>query len=130
MREVYDFLKKAETFYLATIDGNSARVRPFGAVDLFEGRMYFQTGRKKAVYRQMKACPEVEVCAMLDGRWIRISGTAVEDNRLEPNVHMLESYPSLKEMYAPGDGNCTVFYLKDATAVISSFTEPSEVVKF
>ena len=130
MQKVYDFLKKAETYYLATVDGNSARVRPFGTVDVFEGRLYIQTGRKKDVYRQIKANPRVELCAMLDGKWIRVSGTAVEDNRLEPNAHMLESYPSLKGRYAPGDGNCTVFYLKDATAVLSSFTNPPEVIKF
>ncbi len=130
MERVYDFLKKAGTYFIATCSKDKPFVRPFGTVDLFEGRLYFQTGRKKEVYRQLKENPAVEICAYSGSEWIRVSGTAVEDERLEPSVHMLDSYPSLKQMYAPGDGNNTVFYLMDVSAVIASFTKEPAVIKF
>lgn len=130
MNEVYEFLKNCGTYYLATMDGEQPRVRPFGTVDLFEGKLYIQTGKVKEVSRQMKANPKVELCGMLDGRWIRVSGKAVLDERVEAQKHMLDSYPSLQAMYQPGDGNTEVFYLKDATAQICSFTDAPKVIHF
>ncbi len=130
MQEVYEFLKKCETYYLATVDGDQPRVRPFGTIDLFEGKLYIQTGKCKEVSRQMTANPKIELCGMLDGRWIRVAATAVEDDRLEARQHMLDAYPSLQGMYKADDGNTQVFYLTDATATISSFTEPPKVIKF
>jgi uncharacterized pyridoxamine 5'-phosphate oxidase family protein len=130
MKEVYEFLKKCETYYLATMDGDQPRVRPFGTVDLFENRLYIQTGRVKNVAKQMKANPKIEICGMTDGKWIRVEALAVEDDRVEAGQHMLDAYPSLKEMYSADDGNTVVFYLKDATATISSFTEEPKVIRF
>lgn len=130
MKRVYDFLKKCNTYYLATVDGDQARVRPFGTIDLFENRLYIQTGKSKNVSRQMMTNPNVELCAFDGQKWIRIQAVAVEDNRIEPQIHMLEAYPDLKAMYTPGDGNTQVFYLKDATATISSFTDAPEIIQF
>ena len=130
MKEVYEFLKKCETYYLATMDGDQPRVRPFGTIDLFENRLYIQTGRVKNVAKQMKANPKIEICGMTDGKWIRVEALAVEDDRVEAGQHMLDAYPSLKEMYSAADGNTVVFYLKDATATISSFTEEPRVIRF
>ncbi len=130
MQRVYDFLKKAGVYYLATNEGAQPRVRPFGTVDIFEGKLYFQTGKKKAVADQLKANPLVEISAMADGDWIRLCGTAVLDERIEAQEHMLESYPQLRAMYAPGDGNTEVYYLKDASAVICSFTKEPVIIKF
>lgn len=130
MQKVYDFLKKADTYYLATIEGDQPRVRPFGTVDIFEGRLYIQTGKVKKVYAQMKSNPKVEICAMLGGEWIRVAATAVEDDRIETKQHMLDAYPSLQGMYKADDGNTAVFYLTDATATIASFSGEPEVIHF
>ncbi|MDR1470034.1 MAG: pyridoxamine 5'-phosphate oxidase family protein [Spirochaetaceae bacterium] len=130
MQKVYAFLKKSETYYLATIDGNKPRVRPFGTVLIFENRLYFQTGKVKNVSKQLAANPHIEISAMADGKWIRIEAVAVEDDRREPREAMLDAYPTLKAMYKADDGNTQVFYLKNATATISSFTDPPEVITF
>lgn len=132
MNEVYEYLKDSGTFYLATCEGDQPRVRPFGALDIFEGNIYIQTGNVKKVFAQMQKDPKVEICAMSkDGRtWIRISATAVRDDRIEARQHMLDNNPSLKSMYAADDGNCEVLYLKDAAATFYSFTEKPKTIKF
>lgn len=130
MKQVYEFLKKAEVYYLATVEGDQPRVRPFGTIDLFEDKLYIQTGKVKPVANQMKDNPKVEISAMAEGKWIRIEAIAVLDERIEAQEHMLDNYPKLKAMYQPGDGNTEVYYLKDATAQICSFTEAPVVIKF
>lgn len=131
MNEVYQYLKNCGTFYLATVDGDQPRVRPFGAIDSFEGKLYIQTGNVKSVFAQMKKNPKIEISAMSkDGTWIRVSATAVRDDRMEARQHMIEENPILKSKYAADDGNCEVLYLKDATAVISSFTGEPKTIRF
>ncbi len=130
MDEVLNFLKKAGTYYLATDDAGQPRVRPFGTATLFEGRLYIQTGKKKSVSMQLHANPRLEICAFLDGRWLRIQAEAVEDDRREARKAVLDDYPELRSMYSEDDGNAEVFYLKNATAVFSSFTEPPRTVLF
>ena len=130
MDEVLEFLKKAGTYYLATDDNGQPRVRPFGTIHCFDGRLYIQTGKRKSVSMQIHRNPKIEICAFLDGTWLRVAATAVEDDRREARVSMLEAYPGLKDMYSPDDGNTEVFYLKDATAVFSSFTAPERSVTF
>ena len=130
MQQVYDFLKKCGTYYLATMEGDQPRVRPVGTVDLFEGKLYLQTGLSKSVAQQLKADPKVELCAFDGERWLRVAATAVYDDNIEAQKHMLAAYPSLQAMYQPGDGNTAVYYLKDATATFSSFTAAPEVVRF
>lgn len=123
MKRVYDFLKEAGTYYLATMDGDQPRVRPFGTINVFEGKLYIQTGKGKAVAKQIAANPKVEICAMKGDEWIRVAATLVEDDRVEAQESMLNSYPSLRAMYKTGsDGNTIVYYLKDAVATISSFS--------
>ena len=130
MEKVVNFLKEAGTYYLATVDGDGARVRPFGTVNVFEGRMYIQTGKSKDVSKQIHKNPKVEICAFKDGDWLRVAGTLVEDDRREARQSMLDAYPSLQGMYSADDGNTEVFYFKDATATFCSFTKEPEVVKF
>lgn len=130
IERVTEFLKNAGTYYLATAEGDQPRVRPFGTAHIFEGRLYFQTGLSKEVAKQMAANPKVEICACKDGAWIRVEGEAVLDERTEAQASMLEAYPSLKRMYAVGDGNTAVYYLKNAKAVFSSFTAAPETVEF
>ena len=130
MESVYKFLKEAQTYYLATIEGDQPRVRPFGTIDLFEGRLYIQTGKVKEVSKQIQANPKVEICAFMNGTWLRVAGKLVRDDRIEPKIHMLDEYPSLKAMYSAEDDNTEVLYFEDATATFSSFTEPPRTVKF
>ena len=131
MNEVYEFLKACGAYYLATMEGNQPRVRPFGTIDLFEGKLYIQTGKVKPVAQQMKANPRVEISAMApDGRWIRIAAEAVLDDNIAAQTHMLDAYPSLKAMYQPGDGNTEVYYLQNAAAQICSFTAAPKCITF
>ncbi len=130
MQEVYEFLKAAGTYYLATEEEGQPRVRPFGTVHIFEGKLYIQTGKVKAVSRQLHANPRIEICAMKDGRWIRVEASAALDDRREARVSMLEAYPALQAMYSPDDGNTEVWYLRNATATFYSFTEAPKTVSF
>ena len=130
MEEVYDFLKKAETYYLATVEGDQPRVRPFGTVNIFEGRLYIQTGKVKPTAKQIAENPKVEICAFKDGKWLRLAGELVEDDRIEPKKSMLDAYPELRSMYDENDGNTEVLYFRNATATFSSFTEPAKTVTF
>jgi len=130
MKEVYDFLKKSGTYYLATVDGDQPRVRPFGTAHIFENKLYIQTGKKKPVSQQMKKNPKIEICAMNGGEWIRIQALAIEDDRVEAKQSMLDAYPNLKNMYSATDNNTQVLYLKNAVATISSFTGAPKVIKF
>ncbi|MGI6550030.1 MAG: pyridoxamine 5'-phosphate oxidase family protein [Syntrophomonadales bacterium] len=130
MNEVYSFLKKCQTYYIATIDGDQPRVRPFGTIDIFEGKLYIQTGKVKNVSKQMQANPKVEICAVDGGEWLRIAATVVRDDRVEAKQHMLDAYPTLQEIYKADDDNTEVLYLKDATATFYSFTAEPRVIRF
>ena len=127
---VYYFLNDAVTYYLATVDGTKPRVRPFGTILLFDGKLYIQTGKSKEVSRQIEANPFVEICTFLNGAWLRIAAELVEDDNHDAKVAMLEKLPSLKEMYSADDDNMQMFYLKDATATFSSFVTEPEVITF
>ena len=129
MERVAKFLKEAGTYYLATVDGDQPRVRPFGTVNIFEGKLYIQTGKKKDVSKQLHANPKAEICAFKNGEWVRIAGRLVEDDRREAKKAMLDAYPSLRNMYSEDDGNTEVFYFEDATATFSAFTHEPETVK-
>ncbi|MDR2672192.1 MAG: pyridoxamine 5'-phosphate oxidase family protein [Coriobacteriales bacterium] len=132
MKKVYEFLKKVQTYYLATTAGDQPHVRPFGTIDLFEDRLYIQTGKSKDVFAQISANPKVEICAFdpEDGSWIRVAGSLVVDERTEAEQHLLDAYPQLAERYQAGDGNNRVLYLKDATATFFSFTSEPETISF
>lgn len=130
MQEVYDFLKNCGTYYLATVEGDQPRVRPFGTIDLFEEKLYIQTGKSKEVSKQIVQNPKVEICAFVDGKWLRIACSLIRDDRIEAKEHMLDAYPNLKGMYSATDDNTEVLYMKDVTATFSSFTEPPKTVRF
>jgi len=130
MQEVYDFLKKCGVYYLATVEGDQPRVRPFGTVDIFEGKLYIQTGKSKEVSKQLQANPKAEICAFADGKWLRVSGKLIRDDRFEAKKHMLDNYPELKNMYSPEDDNTEVLYFEDAAAVFYSFFDEPKVIKF
>ncbi|HWQ50979.1 MAG TPA: pyridoxamine 5'-phosphate oxidase family protein [Terriglobales bacterium] len=130
MDKTYAFLKACGAYYLATADGSQPRVRPFGTIHLFEGKLYIQTGKVKDVSRQMHKNPQIEICAFADGKWVRVTATAVEDPRIEAQKSMLEAYPELRDRYAPGDGNTEVWYLRDAVSTLYSFGGEPVIEKF
>lgn len=128
--KVYQFLKDAQTYYLATAEGDQPRVRPFGTVLLYNGRIYIQTGKVKDVSKQLAANPKAEICAFKDGKWLRVAGKLINDDSRDAKAAMLDDYPNLKAMYDPDDDNTQVLYFKDAKATFSSFTEAPETVEF
>lgn len=130
MQSVHDFLKKTGTYYLATAENGEPKVRPFGTVNLFEGKLYIQSGKKKDVARQIAQNPKVELCAFDGETWLRVSATLAEDNRTRAQESLLAAYPSLRGRYAADDGNNVVYYLKDATAVFYTFGGKGNTVKF
>lgn len=130
MEKVYEFLKGAGTYYLATVEGDQPRVRPFGTVNVFEGKLYIQTGKIKPCSKQLAANPKAEICAFAGGKWIRVAGELIEDDRFEAKKSMLDAYPNLRGSYSEDDGNTQVLYFKNATATISSFAGEPEVITF
>ena len=130
MQEVYEFLKKCGVYYLATVEGDQPRVRPFGTIDIFEDKLYIQTGKVKEVSKQIQTNSKVEICGFADGTWVRIAGKLVRDDRIEPKKHMLDEYPNLKAMYSAEDDNTEVLYFEEATATFSSFVAEPKVIKF
>lgn len=130
MQEVFEFLKKCQTFFIATEEGNQPRVRPFGVVNIFEGKLYIQTGKSKNVSKQMQANPNVEICGLMDGKWVRLEGKVVRDDRREAKASMLDANPVLKNMYSADDDNTEVLYFENAKATFYSFTEDPRVVEF
>ena len=130
MQRVYEFLKKAEVYYLATAEGDQPRVRPFGTVLIFEGKLYIQTGKCKPVSHQLAANPKAELCAFAGGEWLRVACELIADERVSPKKAMLDAYPDLRGMYDENDGNTEVLYLQNATATFQSFGKAPEVVTF
>ena len=130
MKEVQEFLKECGVYYLATVDGEYPKVRPFGTAEIFEDHLYIQTGKKKDVYKQIEKNNNVELCGFKDGKWIRVSGELVPDDRIEAKKDMLDKNPQLRGMYNEEDDNTIVLYFKNGKAIISSFTEPSKVIEF
>ena len=130
MQRVCDFLKNAGTYYLATVEGDQPRVRPFGTAHIFEGKLYIQTGKIKPVSRQLGINPKAEICAFKDGVWLRVACELIEDNRVEAKKSMLDEYSSLRRMYDENDENTQVLYMKNAVATFSSFTAAPETYEF
>ena len=130
MKRVCEFLKNAGVYYLATVEGDQPRVRPFGTAHIFGDKLYIQTGKVKPTSKQLFANPKAEICAFKDGAWLRVAGELVEDDRVEARKSMLDAYPELRRMYDENDRNTQVFYFKNATATFSAFGKEPETVEF
>ncbi len=130
IEKVYRFLDEAKTYYLATVEGDQPRVRPFGTALLYNGKLYIQTGKVKNVSKQLAANPKAEICAFMGGKWLRVAGELVNDDDREVKAAMLDKMPELKAMYSADDDNTQVLYFKNAEATFSSFTEAPEVITF
>lgn len=128
--KVVNFLKAAGTYFLATVEGDQPRVRPFGTIHIFEDNVYIQTGKIKHTSNQLRVNPKAEICAFHDGVWLRVAGELIEDDRVEARKSMLDAYPKLRSMYDENDGNTQVFYFKNATATFRSFTADPEIFEF
>ncbi len=126
MKRVYEFLQKVHTYYLATVEGDQPRVRPFGTALIFEGKLYIQTGKSKAVSKQLAANPKAEICAFDGSTWLRIAGELISDDRIEAKKAMLDANPGLRDRYNENDDNTQVLYFKNAVATFSSFTSEPE----
>jgi uncharacterized pyridoxamine 5'-phosphate oxidase family protein len=130
MEEILRYLKECGTFFLATVEGDQPRVRPFGVVAEFDGKLYIATNNQKNVYRQMLANPRVEISAMNHGTWLRLEARAHRDDRRSARERMLEENPSLNRTYRVDDGRFEVLCLEDATASIFGGGEGPRTVKF
>jgi len=130
MEEVQAFLKDCGTYYLATIDGDKPKVRPFGTAEIFDNHLYIQTGKKKDVFKQIEINNNVEICAFNGEKWIRVSGKLLIDDRIEAKKDMLDKNPSLRSMYDENDDNTAVLFFESGVATISSFTEEPKVISF
>ena len=130
MNKICNFLKEAGVYYLATVEGDQPRVRPFGTAHIFEGKLYIQTGKVKPVSKQLTTNPTAEICAFKDGVWLRIAGELVNDDRVEAKKSMLDAYENLRGMYDENDDNTQVLYFKSGVATFSSFTAEDEVIEF
>ena len=132
LEKVLEFLDKTQTYYLATVEGDQPRVRPFGTALIYDGKLYIQTGKGKPVSKQLAINPKAEICAFdgSTGAWLRVAGELINDDNRDVKVAMLEKHPELKAMYSPDDDNTQVLYFKDATATISSFTAAPETFSF
>ncbi len=130
MERICNFLKEAGVYYLATVEGDQPRVRPFGTAHIFEGKLYIQTGKVKPVSKQLAANSMAEICAFKDGMWLRVSGELVNDDRVEAKKSMLDVYSDLRGMYDENDDNTQVLYFKKGVAKFSSFTAPEEIIEF
>ena len=130
MNEIYEFLKKCGAYYLATCEGDQPRVRPFGTVDVYDGKLTIQTGKSKEVSKQIHDNPNIEICAFDGESWLRVSAKATVLDDDAAAEHMLDAYPELRAMYAPGDGNTEIFALSEGKATFSSFTAPPKTIEF
>ena len=130
MKEIQEFLKMCGIYYLATTDGDQPRVRPFGTAEIFENHLYIQTGKKKDVFKQIEKNNNVEICAFKDGKWIRVTGKLLLDERVEAKKYMLDMNPNLRSMYNELDDNTAVLYFENGKAIISSFTDEPKIINF
>ena len=130
MEEVQKFLKECGVYYLATMEGDQPRVRPFGTAEIFENHLYIETGKKKDVFKQIEKNNKVEICGFKDGKWIRISGKLILDDRIEAKKDMLDKNPELRSMYDENDSNTAVLYFKSGKTIISSFTDVPKIIEF
>ena len=130
MNEVKDYLKNSGMFFIATIDGDKPRVRPFGVAEIYEDRLYIQTGKRKDVFKQIEKNNNVEICAFNNGTWIRIEGSLVLDDRVEVKKYLLDQNPELRSMYNENDDNTAALYFENGKATIYSFVSEPRVIEF
>ena len=129
VKKVYEVLEKAGTFYLATVEGDQPRVRPYGAMLFYEERIYIMAFGKTNATRQIAENQKAEICAF-KGQTLRIECKLVEDNRPEVGKALIDKMPVLKDALGENCENGVMYYLKDAKADFFKMMEPVETVTF
>ena len=130
MNKIVTELRQVKVFYIATIDNDQPRVRPFGSILEFEGEAYICSGNFKEFYKQIKDNPKVELCGMYPNfDWLRVTATLVEDDRVEVQKAMLDDPTGPKGLYEAGDGKFVTFKLTNVSATKYGFTHAPEVIK-
>ncbi len=131
LQEIKDYLAECRVFYLATVDGDQPRVRPFGVSEIYNGRLYLMSGKSKEVFKQLVANPKFELSATKanGAEWIRVSGRLVNDDDVVMKQYLLDQNPELKQLYK-ADDNMAAMYITDGEARFFSFNEPERRVKF
>ena len=130
MNKIVEELKKVKIFYIATIEGDKPKVRPFSSIAEFEDHAYLCTGNQKDIYRQINENPNVELCGMYDGgTWLRVSATLEEDNRLEAQQAVLDDPTGPSQLYKAGDGRFATFKLTNIKAFKFNFYAAPEEIK-
>lgn len=130
MNEVLQFLKDNSIFYLATVDGDTPKVRPFGFVMEYEGKLCFCTNNQKDVYRQLKANPKLEISTTSEaGEWLRLKGKAVFITSRITKKAALEAMPSLRRMYSEDDAIFEIFRVEDGEAVFCNMKSSPRTLK-
>lgn len=131
LQEIKDYLAECKVFYLATVDGDNARVRPFGVSEIYNGRLYLMSGKSKDVFKQLVKNPNFELSATKanGAEWIRVSGKLVNDDDVVMKQYLLDQNPELKQLYQ-ADDNMAAMYITEGEARFFSFNEPERRVKF
>ncbi len=129
IKKVYDFLEDAKTFYLATVEGDQPRVRPYGAMMLCDGKIYIMAFGQTNATRQIADNQKAEICAF-KGMTLRIECRLVEDNRAEVQKALVDKMPALKPALGENGENGVMYYLADATATFFKVMEPVETINF
>ena len=128
MSKVVDFLNEAKIYYIATVEDDQPRVRPFGAAAEHNGKVYMATSNEKNVFKQFVKNPKIEISGMVKGKWIRITGNSIIDETIDAKKAMLNANPFLEKTYNVNDGKLTVFYIDKMKAVVYSYAdEPLEL---
>ncbi|MDR0659865.1 MAG: pyridoxamine 5'-phosphate oxidase family protein [Prevotellaceae bacterium] len=131
MNEVFNFLKENQTFYIVTVEDGKPRVRPFGFIMEYDGKIYFRTNNTKNVYKQLKQNADFEITATsAKYEWIRLKGKTVFDSNLAAKTKTFEVAPFLADMYkTPDNPIFEVFYIQDGEATTYSMKEEPKKIK-
>lgn len=127
MNSAYEYLKANPVFHLATVDGDKARVRPFGFIMKRNNALYMCTNKTKDVYKQLVKNPNIEISAMgSDQSWLRIRGKIAVDDSRDAKVQAFEEGKMLLQIYPKGadDETFVTFYFTEAQATLYSFAAP------
>ena len=130
MNRVVEELKKVKIFYIATVEDDQPRVRPFSSIAEFESNAYICTGKHKEIYSQISKNPKIELSGMYDGgTWLRVSATLELDERIEAQEAVLNDPTGPSQLYKPNDGRFVVYKLTNVKALKYNFYAAPEEIK-
>ncbi|QNU68595.1 pyridoxamine 5'-phosphate oxidase family protein [Ruminiclostridium herbifermentans] len=132
MDEVVKFLEENPVFYIATVDGDTPKVRPFGFFLKHQQKLYFGVGNQKETFKQLQKNPKFEISTTSkDNTWLRLSGNAVFETSEELLEKAFERNPNLKALYSKENGpRLELFYIENAKAEFLNFLGEHKVINF